>query len=275
VSQKVFIFNYLDYRKFIRDSFLHFQREKGFSTRSFNQKAGIGSPSYLKSIVDGKRNISRITIRKLAMAFELSHNETLFFEKLVEFNHAVTTDDRNKAYQQLLKFKGYQQVRMTAKAEYDFFSKSELPILLEAIGTLWTNKSEKQMADALGLSTEKVKQAIRALEELKFLERKGTQWSRTEMYLETPAEAHNLNLRNYHQEMLERAKRALEDLPSEQRDFQSLLISVSAEKFQEMKKRTQEFVREMASVYGQEIKPTKVCQMSLQFFPIVTSEADT
>ena len=53
------VFGYLDYRVLLRDYYLYRKQDKrGFSYRQFSLKAKLSSPSYLKMVIDGTRNLS-------------------------------------------------------------------------------------------------------------------------------------------------------------------------------------------------------------------------
>ena len=59
------IFEFIDYRKYL-DIYYKEQKEKThfFSYRYFSQRAEIASPSFLKHVIDGKRNLTRPVIEK-------------------------------------------------------------------------------------------------------------------------------------------------------------------------------------------------------------------
>jgi uncharacterized protein (TIGR02147 family) len=61
------VFEYLDYRAFLRDIYLAKKAERrGFSFRAFSRRANLRSPNYLKLVMDGERNLSRAMAERFA-----------------------------------------------------------------------------------------------------------------------------------------------------------------------------------------------------------------
>ncbi|HEX2957692.1 MAG TPA: TIGR02147 family protein, partial [Chitinispirillaceae bacterium] len=66
------IFEYYDYREYLRDR-VSYERERTpvFSNRYIVQKAGFKSPTALKHVIDGKRNLSLESANKFAGALKI------------------------------------------------------------------------------------------------------------------------------------------------------------------------------------------------------------
>ena len=57
------IFKYNDYRKYLRDLFnFHKNKNRHFTYRYIAMKAKFASPSALKDVVDGKKNLSQESV---------------------------------------------------------------------------------------------------------------------------------------------------------------------------------------------------------------------
>src|SRR3712207_6290281 len=53
------IYQYSDHKIFLRDWFLERKKSpSGFSYERFSQLAGLGSPNYMKMVIEGKRNLT-------------------------------------------------------------------------------------------------------------------------------------------------------------------------------------------------------------------------
>ena len=93
-SRDISIYDYLDYRRFLRDAFEEKKNTlQGFSYRTFSRSAGIVSPSFLKLVMDGKRNLTPSSIRKFARGFRLKPDEAEYFENLVLYNQAADEEE--------------------------------------------------------------------------------------------------------------------------------------------------------------------------------------
>lgn len=78
------IFNYSDYRKFLRD-FYHYKKQVNpyYSYRLFSMKAGFRAPNLLKLVMDGQRNLTRDSVCKFSQALKLSEQESAYFADMV------------------------------------------------------------------------------------------------------------------------------------------------------------------------------------------------
>src|SRR3954463_10305239 len=87
------VFNYEDFRFFLKESFYYLKTTSAFSYRKFNLEAGFTSPNYLKRVIDGDRNLSSSSIPKCAKALRLNQQENWFFENLVFFNQSKSVEE--------------------------------------------------------------------------------------------------------------------------------------------------------------------------------------
>jgi|GEM_PF-609728 len=83
------VFDYLDYREFLRATYAEGKRLKKLSYRAFSRRAGLLSPNYLKLVIDGKRNITHEMAQRFAQALHLTAEGTEYFELLVRREHPL------------------------------------------------------------------------------------------------------------------------------------------------------------------------------------------
>jgi hypothetical protein len=92
------VYEYLDYRAFLRDYYLHAKAVRHLSYRGFSVRAGLSSPNYLKLVIDGKRNWTQSMARRFAKAISLDRDATDYFSELVTFNQATSSLEREASY---------------------------------------------------------------------------------------------------------------------------------------------------------------------------------
>ena len=98
------LFEYMNYRDFLRDYYEEKKREHSFySFRLFSQKAGFKSPNFLKLVIDGNRNLSKESVYKFVKALGLNKKESDYFENLVFFNQSESLEEKNAYLARLLK----------------------------------------------------------------------------------------------------------------------------------------------------------------------------
>ena len=74
------IFEYYDYRLFLRD-LVEYERKRNpvFSNRYIVRRAGFKSPTALKHVIDGKRNLSLESANKFASALKIEGSKGIIF----------------------------------------------------------------------------------------------------------------------------------------------------------------------------------------------------
>ena len=72
-TDRIDVFDYLDYRAFLRDFYADMKRTgRGFAFRSFSRRARLVSPNHLKRVMDGDRNLTHEMAERFAVACGLS-----------------------------------------------------------------------------------------------------------------------------------------------------------------------------------------------------------
>src|SRR3954471_1697029 len=117
------LYAYLDYREFLKD---YYQERKNaspvFSYKSFANKAGFKTKSFLKMVIIGKKNLSEESLQKVAKALKLDAKATSYFEDLVAFNQAKSLKLRNQLLEKLLVHKVSGVGKVINQAQYEFYS---------------------------------------------------------------------------------------------------------------------------------------------------------
>jgi hypothetical protein len=98
----VSIWDYLDYRAFLRDSFAA-ARAMGnpVSNRWLARRLGFRSFSFITMLLQGKRNLTRPNRERFARLLGLDSQAEAYFAALVEYNQARLPLDRERALQAL------------------------------------------------------------------------------------------------------------------------------------------------------------------------------
>ena len=104
-KEKISVFNYLNYREYLKDLYNFFKEKDGLSLRQFARKADFSSHAYLKNIIDGYREATVNSALKLAKGFNLSDKEASYLELLIRFNRATSIEEKNIFYKKLSKIK--------------------------------------------------------------------------------------------------------------------------------------------------------------------------
>ena len=270
-NSRISIFEYVDYRFFLTDYFNHQKKlARGFTFRSFAQKAGL-SASLLKDILSRRQNLTVQTMRKYAGAMGLSAKETAYFEALVGFNNAATNSEKNRFFGDMVRMRGRSPVAFLDVRKYAYFSEWYHAVVRELVTHVGMGCDPEAISRCIvpGVSPAKIRKSIALLNELGLIYQSADgAWHATDKVISSEYEIQSVALKNYHTGMLERAAEALENRPSDEREFQGLTISASGTTFLRMKERIRALTDELLAMAATEKeKADEVYQINIQMFP--------
>lgn len=266
------IFNYTDYRSYLSDLFLYRkQKENKFSYRFFSRVAGFSSSSFLKLVMDGKRNLTSESIQKVCKGFKLKKKESEFFRYMVQMNQASTHDGRNRYYKKMISVQKYTKVNFIAKASYDYFSKWYYPVLRELVAIDNGKNSPETLASQLvpPISAKEAKRAFSHLEKLGLIKKneQGT-WDQCQQHITTGQETKSFIVAKFHQEMLTLASEAIERFESSERDISALTLSMNPSHIQNLKEMIADFRDKVRKSVSKAPCKNQVFQINIQMFPL-------
>lgn len=263
------VYEYLDHLQFMKATVEHLKERGRYSARMFARRAELKSPSHLKMIMDGKRKMAPETIQKVAKGLNLKTTEARFFELLVLFNQAKSETDKDGFYKRLLHFKKFIKIQKATADQYEYFSNWYNVVVREALTTRWADQPIEKLANAIGISQAKCKEAIKLLESLELIKKTKKGWVAAEGGIQTDQEIQSLVVRNYHKQMIEKSLESLEQHEPTDRDMSGLTIAVRKEQLSEIKKRVAELRRELNAVYSADKEADQIYQLNIQFFPMI------
>ncbi|MBN1654557.1 MAG: TIGR02147 family protein [Deltaproteobacteria bacterium] len=271
-SNAVNVFEYLDFRKYLRDYYQYCKRnEYGFSHRAFSRRAGLRSTNYLKLVMDGERNLTPEMADQFARACGLQNQAADYFSELVAFNQAATAKERNRCQERLARFKQYREIHRLVAAQAAYHSTWYLPALRELVAREDFSDDPKWIARTLRpkITPAQAEKAVETLLELGLVERDKQGRIRQVKPLVTTGEGPlGHHVVDYHRAMLQRAADALEQSPRHEREISSLTLCVSDAVMLDLKERIREFRRELLHVAELEGQPERVVQINFQLFPL-------
>jgi uncharacterized protein (TIGR02147 family) len=273
------VFEYNDYRLFLRDSFSEARkRNKHLSIREILRRIGSASPSYYKEVVvDSKKNMSITMARKIAIFLKLDHNQANYFLALVGFNQAKTEAERAENYGQLVSLpKGAgAESRFLSAQEYAYLSSWEIPALREVLFFYPTfgNRNREERAKLAAqfipkVSDEQMHRAIGVLESLGFIEKDGGgnfRKTRHNIRCVNKTPAAYLILSQYMKHALEIINIAEPD----SRMFKNLILSMSSQAYGAIERKIQEFCKDILDIVSNDRLPAdRLCSLGVQLFPL-------
>lgn len=265
------IFGYLDYRAFLRDYYAAGKEHSAsFSYRYFARKAGLSSPSFLRHVMRGERNLGD-TVDNFTKAIGFDDEEAEFFRLLVDFNQAETDAEKNRAFEKVAASRRFRNARRIDRGMFEYLSHWYYPAIREMAARPDFREDPAWIADQLmpRISEDEAAAALDDLLDLGLLERDDDgRIVRGDPSLTTEHEVRSLAIANYHRQMLERAGESIETVPREARDLAAMTVCISRESITELKRRVHEFREILFEYCDRDKDPEVVFQINTQLFPL-------
>jgi len=267
------IFDYSDYRKFIKD----LQQTKSalsaaFSYRYFAQKANINSSSFYPQIVKGKRNLTKNTIMKTCVAFRLNDREAEYFENLVFFNQAKTIKEKNHYFEKLVELQKLRNVKKIKEEQYGYFSEWYHCIIREIV----TYVDFKEDFGALGkmlnppVTAKQARDSVRLLLRLGFLKKADDRYAQTEPLLAsdsgTDFKVHQIM--NFQIQMLKMAIESYDRWEPDKRLTSATTFSISEKSYHQFVEILRDCRARLMKLTFADDSPEQVYMLSMNLFPM-------
>ncbi len=273
-ASKPSVYDYINYRSFLRDVVDHLKAKNEYSNRGFADAAGLKSHVHLHLIITGKKNASRDTLKKIAQALKLGLRETDFLQLLAEFAHAPNSLQADEIYQQILSAQGFLKEHKAQALEYRYYSNWRLIATLEALSTPWGEWPLERQAESLQTTVAQLQNDFHVLSQIGLIEKKGSRWIRKEALLKTDAQAQSILVKNFHRQMINKALTSLDANTSAERNIVSVTMPLSEKTFGDLNQRIFEILHEFASRYSDAKNPKAVYQLNFQVFPLVKTSRE-
>jgi uncharacterized protein (TIGR02147 family) len=268
----VHIFEYLDYRQYLRDFYARQKAlGKSFSHRAFSRRAGLRSSNYLSLIMKGERDLSSEMAPRFAKACGLARREADFFCDLVSYGQATSTDQRQRAFERLARFRKFRDAHRLVGEQTAYHAHWYMPALRELVTLPGFREDPKWIAGMLEpkINEREASEALATLIKLGLLVRSERgRLAQAQATVTTGPGPLSHQIFAYHHGMIELAQRALDELPREQRDMSSLTLCVAESTWPLLKRKIFEFRQELLQLAEAEATPERVVQLNFQLFPL-------
>lgn len=270
------IFDYTDYRKYLRDKYAEFKlARRGFSFRSFAKAANCGSPSYLKMIMDGKRNLSLKSLVGFNKALGHARKEARYFETLVFFNQARNETEQKEFLDRLDVLRPKIELKDIDKCQQEYLTHCHYAVIREMVALPHFREDPIWIAQHLrpAIKPKEATEAIELLIKLGLIKRGANgKLAQTDTSIGTSQEVHELDVSRYHHEVLSLAWDAFLKEPSEHRDITAITIPIPIKLMPLIKKMLYETLHGIIDKVNK--GPTdyyEVYQVNFQCFPMTTT----
>ena len=197
------IYDYFNFRDFLRDYYVENKSlDQSFSFQSFADRAGFRSKSFIKLVIDGKKNLTDESVKKINNVLKLSSKAFSYFSLLVKFNQALTLKDRNNYFRKLISYNKRNPARIVLKEKYEFYSQWYHNTIRELVTMENFNGDYERIAKMLRpkITAGQVKESIKLLERLKLIKKIKDKYIQTDSIITTGNEIRAHAVQNFHKQ---------------------------------------------------------------------------
>ena len=264
------IFDYIEYREYLRDYYQEQKRTKPFfSYRFIGNRVGMDS-SFVLKVLQGGLHISPKKIESFIKLLNLNAQEAEYFETLVHFCRAKTQRQRGVYFDKLFSISNVKAHRLEAH-QYEFFRKWYYSAVWSIINCSSFKGDFRALAEAClpPITVWDAKRAIKLLERLGLIA-KGPDgaFRTTDINLTTGQKWHSHAIEGHQREMLRLAGESIERCPKNERDISTVTVCVDENILPEIREHIRQFRTLLIKLINSHGGASKVYQLNIQLFPL-------
>jgi uncharacterized protein (TIGR02147 family) len=269
------IFDYLEYRDYLRDHYnFNKNNHRFFSFRYISGKTGLDASFYVK-VLNKQKHIADKAIPTLITFLHLGKREGDYFTYLVHFNKAKQHDQEMIFFEKLLALRK-PSATVLDKEMYEYFSSWWNIVLREEINILPYSGKARELGSRLlpAITEAQAKRSVRLLQKLGMIRKDDDGIYRLKSdFVTTDGAVQVIAVRSFQKEMIRLAMESLDRVPREDRDISTLTISTSRECLEVIRERLAEMRREIIELVRREEKTEEVFQLNFQVFPLTQNRS--
>ncbi|MFZ3230908.1 MAG: TIGR02147 family protein [Pseudobdellovibrio sp.] len=239
------------------------QRNPAFSLRAFAKKLQL-SPSALSEIISGKRKISKKMAQRLVERMCLNPIES---ESILGFFNTKSTNQENTTKSKLQKYRKNLNFLKLSADQFNIISEWQHFAVLSLMETKNFISDLSWISKRLSITTSELQKTLLRLSDLNLISKKNNKLIPTNTPLITTDNVTNLAVRKSHYADLDLAKKALDEVSVEDRDFTAITLAVDKSKLAEAKKMIREF-QDSLTLFLEDGKKDEVYKMTFYMYPL-------
>ena len=264
------IFEYTDYREWIRDAFDDFkQRKTVISWRYMAMKLGA-DPGNLLRVSQGKIHLTLSLVKPMAEFFELDEKETAYWTELVCFGRAKTDAEALNHYEKMQILKGI-PLKLLAKKELEFYRHWYYNAIRSIIGICKFKDDYEGLAESCtpAITVDEAKSAVKLLYDLNMIskDREGF-WKVNDTFVSTGGNWRSEAVRTFQKETIRLAGESLERHNPPLRDISTVTMTFNMDDIALIREKIKEFRSELLRMSQEGNGDDTVFQLNVQLFPI-------
>ncbi|MCQ2054647.1 MAG: TIGR02147 family protein [Fibrobacter sp.] len=270
------IFEYEDYRDYIRDFYLERKKQNArYSYSVLGTTIGLNA-SHVFCLVEKKRDLPIRCVPAVKKLLGLESRAAAYFDLLLAASRTKSEETRSEIMAKASLLKDIKK-RFLETKELEYLSQWWTAVIRAVIEVNQGKIDIKKIANSLepSISEEQARESIQLLQDLGFIKPINEhRVSLTESHLTIGGEERANAIRNFQAEVMKVGARSLREIPPESRDISTLTMPVDQQCFEDIKKMLQEFRKEVQIRVDKCRHPSRVMQMNLALFPVAFNKKE-
>lgn len=270
------VFDYTDYRKYLEDYYEAKKKDNpNYSYQVMAEKAGFNNRGFVFNIVKGNKNLSKSNCFRISQALGHNKYEADYLENLVAFNKARSLKERNYFFEKISQMKdrrtGYTEAQVIRQEQYDFYSKWYHSAVRSIIDMYGFKGDYQWLAKMLtpSITAKQARDSVKLLLKLGIIcKQSNGAYTITDKSITTGQEIVGLAIANFHIACTDLAKKAIHDLPRDQRNATGLTLGISRKAYERICEETLEFQKKIMAIADSDENADQVYQYNFHLFPI-------
>jgi uncharacterized protein (TIGR02147 family) len=276
------VFNYSDYRAFLKSYYTDKKAQsKKFTFSLFAAMTGFSSPSFLKLVMEGKKNLTKPSVLKIVRGLRLRKKPAQYFEDLVFFNQAASLEDKSYFLDRINKFRKKNKPEKLLSADYDYLRQWYHCVIREMIDLPDFKEDPHWIAKKLlhTVRADDIAGSLKFMEEKGFIGRdaKGALIKKDKTIATGPIgeeEMLNTIVRAFHRKMVRYAEDSLANQPKDVRNTSNTTLSLSEKSYEIVTRRIEQLRMEILEIAKSDMTVDRIYQLNINVFPWTKGTSD-
>ena len=273
---KIDLFDYHDYREFLRDWFDQARENQSLSLRDIADLCDL-STGYLPMILSGKRNLSEKSLDKLQDILKLNQEEHKYFKALLDLSDSSASKDRLAAFEEIRKLRSFRQKSSKELEVYRYLSNWLNVTIREMALRRDFNPNPQWIHERLVLkaSLREIQESLDFLVDHGFLLKSSSgQISVSEKQLDCFSGVFRLSLGEFHRQMFALATHSIDLTPRDQRNLLGHTLLIPESQIETLRGILDETLKKVAALESPLREAGPVYHVILSTFPVAKKGGD-
>ena len=264
------VFEYRNYREYIRDFYESRKRCSAFTWREFAKLAGFASSGFLKLVCDGKTRLSKVAVEKVLPVLGLLGAQAEFFRLMVSFCDSPRPEVRSSSFEKMMKIAQENRVEFLEAKSFAYFSSWANPVLRE-LAPIMPGATPLEMGHTLvpAISAAEARESLDLQESLGLLKKdESGNYHQTSEGVSSTRVVVSATVVNMQKQYAQLAAEALERYPREYRHISGMTMGLDREAYERLATELDAFRKKVADIVSNVKNYDRVYRLNLQLFPL-------